>query len=716
MKKLPLGVYAVCESYTEGTVTVTFRQEDYEAVVGENAFPGLEMLVHQDLVPAEAPFCGYCGVPVVIVPAGKLTVGHNDSTKEAKFRTYFPKAVALLGENVGISPNGADLRAAAPRAEESVLEGSYYFGTLAMGGEIPGIFTVDGITLRTKIYDERTGGEHAALEVKNCIIDSQLSYNLIYAGPDFAGDRSVTVSDCRADGLPSMQGEGNLICVRSGRLTVERLYVANTDKFLGMSNYAYTVTNGVRSVLIRDSIFENSESTHGLTFHLPEDTKAMLRVENCEFIRFVPENEPVITAILPSYSVLQVINTRFVGKSDGPAVLIDGNTSGFTFNGSTQEGFAKLSGPKPKRRTAVDPETVYPVEDPHEAVEADFAPLDAVYEGTQLFYGDFHCHSNSGGTSDGRTPLAEYVPAMKELKMDFAAIVDHKQMRHYFLPEWDEDYLICGMEPGTTLIIPERPIDACKLHYTMIFPDKTGLAQVFGAFPEFQFSGTWQGSCKYPRFTMERFRELAEYIYNIGGVLSHAHPKQMMVSRDPMDYYISDLVPLETVHVNPASFATRQNRDVWVGVLQQGKRVRTHGSTDAHGPVSNKGLTAVYAPRHFSTDIFNAVRAGNCTAGSVGIQMAIDDTPMGSDTDFAEGRILRIRTDRFHEAHLQEDTVYCLKVYTDRGLAYAREFAGEPQSLALKVEDRGFYRVEITNESDHALVALSNPIWLNRIH
>ena len=153
-----------------------------------------------------------------------------------------------------------------------------------------------------------------------------------------------------------------------------------------------------------------------------------------------------------------------------------------------------------------------------------------------------------------------------------------------------------------------------------------------------------------------------------------------------------------------------------LGVLQNGKRVRTHGSTDSHGPVSNKGLTAVYAPEHFSTDIMRAVRAGNCAAGSVGIQMAIDDTPMGSDVDFAEGKLLRIRTDRFHEAHWQADTVYCLKVYTDRGLAYAREFAGEPQSLALKVENLGFYRVEITNESDNALVALSNPIWLNTVN
>ena len=38
------------------------------------------------------------------------------------------------------------------------------------------------------------------------------------------------------------------------------------------------------------------------------------------------------------------------------------------------------------------------------------------------------------------------------------------------------------------------------------------------------------------------------------------------------------------------------------------------------------------------------------------------------------------------------------------------------QTLALPVENRLYYRIEITNESDGALVALSNPIWLEERH
>ena len=183
MKKLPLGVYAVSEAFTEGSVSFTFKQETYEAVVGENAFSGLESLVRQELVCAEEPFCGYSGVPVVLMVAGLCHVGTNAETKEERFRTYFPRAVALLGENAGVNPNEVDLRTPAPRSEESVMEGSYYFGTIAIRGELSGCMTIDGITLRTKIYDERTGGENVALEVKNCIISSPLSYNLIFPSP-----------------------------------------------------------------------------------------------------------------------------------------------------------------------------------------------------------------------------------------------------------------------------------------------------------------------------------------------------------------------------------------------------------------------------------------------------------------------------------------------------------------------------------------------------
>lgn len=715
LKKLPVGVYAVSKAFEgkEDAVTFSFKGQTYSARMGENAFSTLDDLTDLTLEKPQAPFCGYGDVPVVLVPAGKLLLG-NAAEKERKFNTFMPCALAILGENAGISPNGADLRTPGERAAESILEGSFYFGCINIGGEKSGVVTVDGVTLGGKVCDSRTGGENAGFAVKNTIIQANNPYTLILGTSAFQGQRMLAVSDCRVDGISSIAGEGCLVAAMSGSVTVERLYMTNTQKFLGMTNYAHTNINDVRQVVIRDSLFENCRSTHGLTVNLPSESKADILVENCEFLDFVPQNDSVITGILPAGSTLTVRNTRIKGNSTAPAVLIDGDMAGVRMENVTQTGFAALCEEKPIRRTAVEADRAYPVADPHQPVAGDFTPLERLYAGRNIYFGDFHCHSNSGGTSDGKAPIETFVEEMKKKQLDFAAIVDHRQMRHFFLDCWDEEYLICGSEPTQRMNEPSRPLLAQKMDYTMIFPDKTGLKKVLEKFPEFGFTGDeLTGSFRYCGFTLARFRELADYIYSIGGLLSHAHPKQLMVSEDPLDYYIADNVPLETVHGDPKTFGSRQNRDLWVALLKLGKRVWTHGSSDAHGPVSNRGLTAVYALRHHSKDIFNVVRSGDCTAGGVAIRMCIGDAVMGSSTAYAPGQKLLVCVDKFHPAHLKPDTVYCLKVYTDRGLAYAREFDGSEQTLALPVEKRGYYRVEITNESDGDLVALTNPIWLD---
>ena len=63
---------------------------------------------------------------------------------------------------------------------------------------------------------------------------------------------------------------------------------------------------------------------------------------------------------------------------------------------------------------------------------------------------------------------------------------------------------------------PTREQLACKFDYTMIFPDKTGLSKVFEAFPEFEFTGGWDGHSIYPRLTKERFLELAAFVWDLG--------------------------------------------------------------------------------------------------------------------------------------------------------------------------------------------------------
>ena len=89
---------------------------------------------------------------------------------------------------------------------------------------------------------------------------------------------------------------------------------------------------------------------------------------------------------------------------------------------------------------------------------------------------------------------------------------------------------------------------------------------------------------------------------------------------------------------------------------------------------------------------------------------------MGGVAVYQPGQQLQVKVDGFHSAHGLADTVFCLRVYTDKGLAYAKEFTcDQVQELALPVQPRQYYRVEITNESDHCLVALTNPIWLDTL-
>ena len=63
----------------------------------------------------------------------------------------------------------------------------------------------------------------------------------------------------------------------------------------------------------------------------------------------------------------------------------------------------------------------------------------SLYCGCRPYFGELHDHSRSGGTADGKSPLSEWVQDMKTLKMDFAAILDHRQVRHMYLPERSEE-------------------------------------------------------------------------------------------------------------------------------------------------------------------------------------------------------------------------------------------------------------------------------------
>lgn len=709
---LPKGVYAVSEVFAgKSAVSFAFKGVTYEAQVGENAFATLEDFVAAPLERVEDAFCGYSGTPILLLPEGVYHNGRSE-VRAQRLRTYFPCAVTILGEHSGESPNGTDLRTAV-WTDGSVIEGSFYFGSLGVKNPVAGVLTIDGVTLRNcRVADDRTQGEGVGLELKNCVFDGFCVYSLVRAKPMEGGaNRFVCLQNIRADGIDDRAAEGRLLEIASGDLLVDGLYMARTEKFLGLTDYSRRERSDLSKLELKNMLVEECNCTRGLNIVLPEDSRAKLLLENCQFLNMTPPEDAVLTVTVPETAELILRNTRFAGESAQSAVVIDGDISRVVLENTEQKGFSALCVQKAPRRTQIREEQR--LDDPHETVVSDVQPLDALYAGMQVYYGDFHCHSNSGGTSDGKTPIEEYAAGMDRMGVDFAAIVDHLQMRHFFLPCWDETRMICGTEPSTHLLGTNRPEKARAFDYTMIFPDKTGLRKVLEQFPFYEFGGAWDDSFARADLTWEQVKRVFRAVCEVGGLMAHAHPRQMMDSDDPLDYCFADDMWLETVHVDNQAYSTMQNRALWVKLLNLGKRMRTYGSSDSHAAVSNRGLTAVFSTRHYSTDIFNQVRSGNCTAGGVAIQMSIDDAPMGAVTAYEPGKKLYVRVADFHPAHILPDTVYSLRIYTEQGLAYYREFMQVRPSVILPVQQRMYYRAEVWNESDGYPVALSNPIWLD---
>jgi len=731
IEKLPLGVYAVSEAFVGqvGEVIFCFRGRSYQGEVGVNAFGTMEEMAGVEKQAPEQTFEGTAyDVPVVLVPAGVYHFGKV-------LRSVQNQAITILGEQMGVSPNG-ETCVSEPNPqrnrEESVLEGSFYYGALGIAQGVEGYLTLDGLTLRnTRIRDYRTDGQNLGITLRNCIFEGSNTTTLVEAWPLTSSEstRSIRIENCRLDGMDAMDGDGCMVRGCASDLRIERLYFANTKKIFGITSYSRDVMNcpprGVCNIEIQDSVFEKCESIHGLSFRFPEDIRcAKIHIKGCRFSGFSPEKDPAIWLNLPNEAcTLMVENTQFVGTDHSvPAILVRGNReASVVLTNSEQKGYQSLWGYQPPRRREAPDQignvvwTEDRLEDPHIALgSGDFAQLNALYAGKKPYHGDLHTHTDSGGTSDGKTPLGTFVKQLKALNLDFAAVVDHRQMRHFYLPEWDESMLIYGTEPGTRIIEPERDLKACSMHYTMLFQHASDLARVMEAFPEYEFTGGPDGHFKYPTFTPERMAELARFVRGLGGVFTHAHPKQLMCSENPLDYYFTDDVFLETVMTSTDGYDTVQNLKLWEQLLKLGKKVRTFGSSDTHGNAKNCALTTVYARERNGAAILREVREGDCAAGFVGIKMAISGARMGSSLPYRDGMTLTVQLDDFYEAAYLPDTVYCLKVYTDRGLAYASEFNGKmPQALVLPVYKRKYYRVEVTNESDGCVIGISNPIWLD---
>ena len=730
VRELPQGVCAAMEAWREqeGEVVFSFRGETYRALLGKNAVGDLGELSEDFLGQKGAEFGGKrYATPVVLFPAGEFHV----MKRKQFFSLPLKNGLTVLGEQYGVSPNApGDLRKPNParKGGESVLTGTFYGGRFDITEDSRGLLTLDGLTLSNgSVRDYRSGGD--GFTVENCIIRGESDRHIFATMATIEPRRrpKITVRDCRVDaGLDSVDAAGQLFKTDSAEITVERLYFGGTKKFFGLTDYyrqrPSISPGGKLDLTLRKCVFENGNWVHGLSTLVPADASLNITAEDCEFVHIAPAGDPVFSVSLPNKkSSLMLRRCRLEGAGETAIRYYDTKKPNVELADVRVEGYDAVCAGEPTVRTKA-PKTIGKVvwealDDPHEPCkDCDEAleRLRLLYDGRSARFGDMHVHTNSGGKSDGHTPLREFVRQLKALGLDFAAVVDHKQIRHALLPEWDEDLLIAGTEPGTRIKNQGRPSRAEQMHYTMLFRRPEDYYLVMEAFPEFQYTGGTDGFNLYPQFSPERFCDLVEFIYSLGGVVAHAHPKELMASDDPLDYYFGDHCAIETILGSAYSYVTLGDVKLWEQLLKKGKRVHTRGDSDTHHEAKDTALTSTYTLHRKASEVLEAVRDGDCAAGCIGVQMAINCARMGGHLAYRRGLKLAIRLGDYFRPGMREKTVYCLKVYTDKGLAYASEFDGTlPQELVLPVKKRTYYRVEVTDETRGAYICISNPIWLD---
>ena len=343
--------------------------------------------------------------------------------------------------------------------------------------------------------------------------------------------------------------------------------------------------------------------------------------------------------------------------------------------------------------------------------EADRTHLEQLYCDRKPFHGELHDHSASGGTSDGKRPLAHWRGAMDALEMDFAAILDHKQVRHMYLPEWEDGVFIGGSEPGLHHIV-DIPVEKNGLHYNMIFEGPKPLEELLSEFPEFEFTGGPEGHFQYPDFTRARFCELIEAVLAKGGFFVYPHPKQVAVSDNPLHYWFRDFIAMEVFYMTMESTYTVENYKLWTDLLALGKRVWASAGCDMHACATDKALTTIYAEEKKNASYISHLREGDFNCGPVGIRMCVGNTKMGGVADFKGNRLV-LSVGDFHKSVRNPLHRYKLVLLDDRGVVAEQEIdCTQTSYFAIDTDPTAdFYRAEVFDLDRNLRITIGNPIW-----
>jgi hypothetical protein len=277
-------------------------------------------------------------------------------------------------------------------------------------------------------------------------------------------------------------------------------------------------------------------------------------------------------------------------------------------------------------------------------------------------------------------------------------------------PTWKDGIFIGGTEPGTEITDSEATVK--RMHYNMIFENAEPLMKLLESFPEYAFTGGPEGHFEYPTFTRARFCELIDAVVSLGGFFVHPHPKQLMKSEDPLQYYFRDGMGIEVIYGALDDARTEDNYQLWCGILALGKKVYATAGCDNHACCCDTALTTIYAEERKNASYIKHLREGDFVAGSVGIKMAIGNTRMGGECNF-ENQTLTACISDFHKSVFNPEHKYRIDVICDTGLEeYFNIDCNEPQYISLKTRaDAKFYRIEVTDVNKNLRIAIGNPIW-----
>ena len=336
--------------------------------------------------------------------------------------------------------------------------------------------------------------------------------------------------------------------------------------------------------------------------------------------------------------------------------------------------------------------------------------LESLYASRRAYHGELHDHSASGGTSDGMRTLEHWRGAMEAYKMDFAAILDHKQIKHMYSPIWSDGLFIGGTEPGTVIVDANAEVN--KMHYNMIFENAEPLMELLDEFPEFEFTGGPEGHFEYPTFTRERFGDLIDAVVKHGGFFVHPHPKQLMKSNDPLQYCFRDGMGIEVVYESLNDDRTKANYALWCDLLALGKKVYATAGCDKHECCQDTALTTIYAEEKKNASDIKRLREGDFVCGPVGIKMCIGDTRMGGSCSF-DGQKLIVGIADFHRSVYIPEHKYRLDIISDAGIVKSFKFnCDKPTYAVFNTKNTAkFYRVEIVDLNKNYRIAIGNPIW-----